>query len=344
MGTLNYAGGTVTNLALAPRGLAFYQLDLPANVRSWKVKLTALSGDTLFAIARDRIPNISAPAGGSVTNTATAGKKMLKAGNEHYVQLPAFGDTNLPGGRYYLVVASEGSVNPVPGNRIGSDPAGYVLSSLGAMPEIDLGMLGTNDLVFPGTLEGGEVLAFHFHNLPETLGFELTLEDRVGNPVMVSRGEMELAYPGAASSGGGGVTADTYGNEGGANNALQASQQLITVADPYLDETIMLKARSASGTIPDAAYTLRVRNMIPLPSCFDSANCPGGGLSEPICQTNVYQYFRIEVPSDAEGWDVRLTNVSGGNPLLLVERDFLPLNFPSNFQPGSAAEWPSGGR
>lgn len=342
--TLDYASGTFTNLALAPREVAIYQLDLPTNAPSWKVKLTVTSGDALLAVARDRIPNITAASGGLVTNIATAGKKMLKAGNEHYVQLPGLDETNLHGGRYYLVVASEGAVNPSFTTRIGSAPASYILRSLGAMPEIDLGTLGTNDLIYPGTLEGGESLAFHFHNVPETLGFELTLEDRVGNPMMVSRGEMALANPGAASSGGGGIPAETYGNDGGANNALQASSQLITVADPFLNETIMLKARGTGGVFPDAEYVLRVRNMIPQPRCFDTASCPDGGLSVPVCQTNVYQYFKIEVPAEAAGWDVRITNVSGGDPVLMVSRDFLPLYSLSNFQPGAADYWPSGGR
>ena len=48
-------------------------------------------------------------------------------------------------------------------------------------------------------LEGGEAAAFHFHNhpFPDTLGFQLSLADRVGNPVLVSRGDPDLADPGA---------------------------------------------------------------------------------------------------------------------------------------------------
>ncbi|MGC3960350.1 MAG: hypothetical protein QM813_21215 [Verrucomicrobiota bacterium] len=194
-------GGNRTNSALAPRDIALYRVVIETNTPSWKVRLALNAGDAVLAIAKDRYPNISATLTGSVTNLLSAGKRMQRTGNEHFLQLPGAAAGALVPGNYYLLVASEGVVGSDT-TRIGTGNASYVLQSVGALPEIDLGLLRTNDLVYAGTLEGGEVAAFHFHNdpFPTTLGFELSLEDRVGNPVMVARSEMPLADPGAAST------------------------------------------------------------------------------------------------------------------------------------------------
>lgn len=336
---LDYLGGNATNSALAARDVSVYRLMVPTNVSSWKVRMAATSGDSILAIAKDRIPNITAPLTGSVTNAQTAGKKMLKSGNEHFVLLPGAGATNILSGTYYLLVASEGLVGG-DANRIGTGAAGHVLQSIGPIPEIDLGLLDTNDLVYAGTLEGGESAALHFHNhpFPTTLGFELSLEDRVGNPVMVTRSELDLPNPGAASTGGGGVPAETYGNEGGQADFLQASGGYITASGVWVDETIMLKARLQSGDYPDASYTLRIRKLIPTPVDFD------GGTATVAGQTNIYEFFQVDVPANAEGWDVRLTNAPSGLPTLIANHGFLPLNvITSGWNPGTAANWPFGG-
>ncbi len=334
---LDYLGGNATNNALAAREISIYRVVVASNTPSWKVRLVATTGDTVLAIAKDRIPNITAAASGSVTNGQTAGKKMLKAGNEHFVQLPAAGLTNIFPGTYYLVVASEG-LTGFNASRIGTGDAGYVLQSVGPLPEIDLGLLDTNDLVYAGTLEGGEAAAFHFHNhgFPTTMGFELSLKDRVGNPVMVTRSEMDLANPGAASVGGGGVAAEAYGNEGGQGGS-QASGGFITSSGVWVDETIMLKARLQSGDYPDASYTLRVRKLVPTPVAFD------GGTTTVASHTNIYEFFRVDVPPHALGWDVRVTNVVSGQAVLIANRGSLPLNIvTSGWNPGTATTWPYG--
>jgi len=336
---LGYTGG-MASASLAARGVAAYRVVIPSNAPSWKVKLTATTGDVSLAVAKNHIPNITAVNNGSVTNTQTAGRKMLKPGNEHFVLLPDAGETNLFSGVYYLLVASDGLVDLAQPTRIGAGGASCTLQSIGPMPDIDLGLLDTGDILHTNSLEGGESLALHFHNLPETLGFELKLEERTGNPVIVSRGELDLADPGAASTIGT-VAVDPYGNEGGQGDFLQASPYLITVVDPFLAETLMVKARSAGGVHTNATFTLRIRKLVPTPMAFDGG-LPGGGHCD---TTNFYEFFQVVVPPDALGWDCRLVNVSNGAPQLIVSRDFLPVNLPTpGWNPGSASFWPSGAR
>ncbi len=332
---LDYATGSATN-TLAPRDVAVYRVVVSSNTPSWRAKLTPTAGDALVAVAKDYLPNITASMYSSATNAQTAGKKMLKTGNEHFVQLPGAGRTNLFAGTYYVVVASEGLVSATNSTWIGAAPAQYVLQSLGPMPETDLGTLIADDLLYTNQLEGGDSLALHFHNLPDTLGFELSLENRVGNPVIVSRATLDLADPGVASPKGI-VGSDLYGNEGGQANFLEASPGFITVSGAAADETIMLKARAAGSSWPDASCTLRIRKLVPAPLAFD------GGTAVVVNQTNFYQFFEVDVPTNALGWDARLVNVLAGSPKLIACRDYLALNLPTSWRPGNDPAWPSGG-
>ena len=41
-------------------------------------------------------------------------------------------------------------------------------------------------------------------------------------------------------------------------------------------------------------------------------------------QGNSWRSYAIDVPVDALGWDVRLTNVTSGNPKMVIRRDVPP--------------------
>jgi len=326
-----YNGGSASVAGAAPRELACFRVVVPGNVPSWKVKLTTTIGDAVLAVAKDRLPNISANTGGSVTNTQTAGKKMLSLDHEHFVQIPGLLSTNLFPGTNYLIVVSEGVVDATNRTRIGTGTSSFTLQSLGAMSEINLGLLAGSDLFYDGQLEGGEVAAFHFQNTPDTLGFEISLEDRVGNPVAVSSPTLRLGDPGSGVS----VGPDPYGNEGGISSV--ASPGIISVADPDLMETIMVKARLSGGDYPDASYTLRVRKLVAQPLAFDT------GIAVVSDHSDNWRFFQVVVPPDAVGWDIRITDVQNGSPQLTVARDVYPISqtfgTSPGFAPGVATNW-----
>ncbi len=44
-----------------------------------------------------------------------------------------------------------------------------------------------------------------------------------------------------------------------------------------------------------------------------------GGMASVVNQgPNVWQYFTVNVPANALGWDLRLTNVTSGNPQMYI--------------------------
>ncbi len=316
------AGDSVTN-SVGAREADYYSVVIPPNTRSWKIRLTTVSGEAMLVAMTNRVPNVLSE------------KRVSKTGKEHFVLMPPPGQDFLIPGTNYVAVVGEG-MNPPDASRIGTNSSTYIFETLGVMPEIELGTLGP-DLVANGTLEGGETIAYHFDTTPGTLGLWITLENRVGNPVAVSRGENDLADPGN----GFGPTPDPYGHDGGELSGSVASGFRITVADPFPRETIMVKARQFGGTYLDASYTLRVEEILPQPITFN------GGVTNVVGQDAIEGgYYIIDVPPGALGWDLRITNVTSGSPQLVVARDFIPivLSTSPGFLPNSQSNWPSGAR
>lgn len=323
---LPYVGGAVTNNSLNPREAAYYHVTIPSGVRSWKVRMTTTSGEAMLVVSTNKLPNIESE------------KRMQKLGKEHYVLLPAPGLTNLSAGDYFLAVVGEGQ-NATNSTRISTGTSSFVIESLGSMPEIDLGPLNST-IVTADSLDGGESKAYHFEPPTNSLGYILSLTDRVGNPTAVVRSTNSLLDPGVGQ---GTVAPDNYGNEGGENTGVSVTQSAVTMVDPSPMETVMVKARTTNSLYPDASYTLNITPLI-------AAQIPilpfdGGTATITGQAANFWQYFRIDVPTNALGWDLRLTNVTSGLPQIVVARDHLPNVFTTTgVNPTAGTNWPSGGR
>ena len=318
---LTWDSSRVTN-TVAPREAAYYRLMLPNGAPSWKVRMTPSAGEAMLVANSTPLPTVDSE------------KRMQKLGKEYYLRLPNPGTNILLPGTNFLTVVGEG-LNPADSTHIGSGTTTFVLETLGPMPEPDLGTLSpANDLLVNAALDGGESAAYHFHSDVTCLGFWITLENVTGNPWAVSRGTMALADPG--------LGADTYGDEGGQSDLAVASPSMIIVANPTTDQTVMVKARQSAGSYPDSTYTLRVKQIVPQTLTFD------GGTSDIVNWPAAYEsFFTVDVPPGALGWDLRLTNVTSGSPLLVVSRDALPIASSSagfNPSPFASTNWPSAAR
>src|SRR6185436_6773813 len=116
---------------LIPREPVYFSVNVPTNMESWRVKLAATVGESLFCIQKDTPPNVGAGAGTS-PYTISGGAKVTKLADESYLMLPVSGQTNIPSGTYYLGVVSEG-MNPSV-NRIGTNVSAATLQSVGTLP------------------------------------------------------------------------------------------------------------------------------------------------------------------------------------------------------------------
>lgn len=299
---LPWNGGAITN-TVTPREADYYRMVVPPGVASWKARLRLLTGEAMLVVMSNAVPNVISE------------KRVQKIGTEQYLRLPRAGDVLLSPGTNYLVVIGEGQ-SPPDGNRVGTGASTYVIESLGSLPIIELGQVGPADLVYTtNLLEGGASHAFHFQS-PTARGFWLTLEAHSGLPTMVGLLGTTLPDPGYSS--------DTYGNEGGVAAGAKGPTFLITGLAPIPDYSVTIKARGTGGGATadylDASYTLRVKEIVPSLAAFDGSTNTVSGADGVLGQ-----FFYIDVPSDALGWDLRLVNVSSGSPSLYIRRgDWLP--------------------
>ncbi len=97
-----------------------------------------------------------------------------------------------------------------------------------------------------------------------------------------------------------------------------------------------------NASAPLDAFTLIRQEPVPRLLAFD-------GISTVTNQSpGTWRYFRIDVPTNALGWDIRIKDVTSGDPHLVVRRDQLPDGLSSSSPSGSGWEpfkdtiWPSG--
>jgi hypothetical protein len=322
---VSFSGGSVTSTSLATRETQFLRVDVPANTPSWKFRLAVASGDALLAFQRGALPS------------HTGGTRASKPGYEIHTIFPPDGETYVPSGPYYLVVVSLG--NPPPGGFVG--PAGTssttTFTSVGVLPNQSLGSVGATDITFSSSLESGEVKAYDFTVPAGTASLVISQENTAGAPAVTLRRGSDLPSAGSFGSSFG------YGNEGGRNDNridLSVNSTPVTLANPapgvYRLVTQARYAYFGSG-FENASHTVRlhVEGSTDLNFAGGSANVTG----QPV---GTWRYFKVVVPADAAGWDVRLANVSGGDPRLTIRRDVPPDVFNGLYAAETADNWPSG--
>lgn len=341
---IDFAGGQSSGL-LEPREAAYFRVDVPTNVPSWKVKLQCTGTNEAMLIAlKATVPNILAANNSSVLGSP--GRAMQKLNNEHFVLLPPGGQSNIASGIYYLAVVSEGG-NPTNINAIGKGVSAYTITSIGTMPTNQLGTIGLSPTITNATLEGGEVMAYEF-TVPtglDVLEAQMTNTVKVGNPIMVLRRGPRLPEPGM---GGPNIGAESYGNEGGETSEALVNATSISVTNPVAGiYSLLIKARSVGSTFSNASFTLQVKGYTnaPIQNSIVPLLVDGPLVVVTNHSSNSWRYYQLEVPTNANllGLDIRLTNINAGLPKLIMRRDVLPvttvnIGWPGN-APGSASSW-----
>ena len=325
--SVGFAGGSISVNNLAPRDFAFLQIVVPSNTPNWKVTLTTNLGESAVLLQKDALPNIGAAANGSPFSLS-GGLQLKKTGNEVYTMLPPNNQTNIQSGTYYLAIVSEGQ-NPT-STRAGTNNSSATFTSLGSISTSNLGTLvpGT-DITSPGSLPAAELQLFQFNVDPGVLSMQLRLTNRVGNPKMTLRRGTLIPKP-----------TDAYGNDGG-SSAEWSDTSFIDIPNPTPGlYTMVVQAGSSGGVYVDANFTILIQATGSTPLPFDA-----GVLNVTNQPSGTWRYFYVTVPANTLGWDLRLTNITSGDPRLVVRRDQLPTSLStltssgSGWGAGSATSW-----
>ena len=366
-------GSSLSLPVLAPRELAYYRVSLSAPQKSWRVRLAATTGEVSLAICRDYLPAIGLPSAyfgtGSVATTFGAnnssGILMRKVGAEQFVMLPTYAsgtnssgqptvESTLPTGNYYLAVISSGVTGVgaagTNGAKVGTGDAAFTLTSQGDVAPTLLGNLtaAVPDLALTGqSLEEGAVKHYEFV-LPAGLqAVEVRLEAQGSNPAMLSATAQAGRLVKPVS--GYGLDGNYYGSfpvfndgRGGSSGVTDVVTLTNLTAGTY---SIAVSAPVVgSGGGANSSYTVHVRSMVPTILAGDPASATV--VNQPI---NSFRYFRVDVPPTNAppgilplGWELRLTNVTGGTPTITVRRDSLPDTFRNSLEnQNRITTWPS---
>jgi hypothetical protein len=337
--TLSFTNGLATITNLAPRETAYFSVTVPTNVIGWQIRLGTNNGEGVLAVQKNYLPNINAS--GTSPVYLYGGRLIEKAGHEQYLLLPENGRTNIPAGTYFVAACSEG-MNPRDYWHIGTNSATLTLQSLGSPFITSLGNLSPGtDLVLTNTLEGGAIKVYQFNVMPGTLSAEVRLENRIADPTM------SLRPDGLIPS-----TTQSYGRDGGQSYTWQ-DDALILMANPTNGiHTLAVHADytgpggSAFAVFSNATYTVRVHAVGAIPIAFDGGNIP---VTDQAADS--WRYFLVtNVSAGALGWDVRLTNITSGDPRLVIRRELLPDSIYTHGQqagwgwyyPETSTLWPTG--
>jgi hypothetical protein len=340
------AGSSATITSLTPREAAYFKVTIPPNTASWEFTLAPSAGEMMMAMRRGTVPDFSAPGyspgDGVQYDSGTSGYReiaMQKTGPERYLVLPRNDADYIVAGDYYIAVISEGQ-NPPNSSTIGTGTSSGVLTSLGALSTTDLGAASAAGITHPVSLVGAQVKSYQFTVPVGTASLEVRLDDRVGNPVMSLISGGRIPQPGATSS-----NYSYYGYDGGQYSAKSGAlsriheDNLITLANPPAGTySIAVRAEAVSSDYPAATANLVIVANSPVRLAFDGGTSAVAGQSP-----TAWRYFEVVVPAGVLGWDLRVKNITGGTPELVVRRDILPASASGNWgSPESSPTWPSG--
>ncbi|HWW00330.1 MAG TPA: hypothetical protein VNZ64_11585 [Candidatus Acidoferrum sp.] len=340
------------NPSLAVGEVDYYRVVVPANQPNWKLSLHAVAGEVLLKVQKDFLPNSGSGIYGYGDAFGYGGQKMMKAGDEQWVLLPQGGSNSLIAGTYFVAVVAQGQglTNQDcsgPGSGWGTGSSGYALTSKVEPVTMLPNNLGYgSDLLFTNTQAGGEMKFCQFNVPAGIASIEVRLENRAGNPIMELNSGTNLVGTWPYNLW---YDPDPYGNFAG-TNSFWRDGSLITVVNPSGLYSLSIYGAISNNVYPDAAYVLRVHAQPPPVVAFD-----GGAAAVTNQPAGTWQFFQVNVPADALGWDVRLVGVTNGNPQMVVSRDALPtgLTTTSPWTPGHGGydplvyagcspNWPSG--
>lgn len=316
----------VTNLS--PREAAYYSLKVETNTPLWKLRLACMDGEGLLVVRKDAIPNVLA-ATNMLASAAGGGHKVQRIGDEHLLLGEAGTTPFVLPGDYYVAVIGEGR-SPLPAaNMIGGGGSTFTLTSDLPSQIKNLGFLtpGPIDVLVTNTLAGGESAAYEFTlSVTNALGLTVSLEDFSGNPLLGLRSDEKTP-----------LDLSAYGQDGGYKGFWQGTER-VSINNPTSGVyRVTLLANSTSTNWPSLDYTMRIHAEPPAQFLsFDGGSVP---IQE---HQDLWKMFVVHVPTNAVGWDLRLVEVSGGSPRMVICRDKAPLNLTSRNELFSRTNWPAG--
>jgi hypothetical protein len=332
---LGFSGPTATQVitGVPAREVRYFSVPILAGTPRWEFTLAATTGDWTVAIRNGTVPDFLARVDGDLSPPAPSGDAEVllhKLGPERFLILPADGALTITPGNYTIAAMSHGA-DMANDFTTGPNPASATLTSLGVPPVTALGLAGGVPLVSPHTLAPGQYRLFNFNVPVGTTSMEVRIDARVEEQFLAIMPGAEL--PDLDISGG---SAYSYGQDGGQEDpAREDDLQIITINTPAPGLWSGIVGAHSLNTLPATGnLTIITTGVAAVP--FD------GGIASVAAQApGSWNYFSVTVPAGADGWDVRLRNIVGGAPQMVIRKGALPVLTFAGVN-DSSTSWPDG--
>ncbi|MBK8102496.1 MAG: FG-GAP repeat protein [Cellvibrionales bacterium] len=335
--SLDFAGGNHSG-SLDVRDIAVYKVDVPVDTASWEVSLdTVPDGEVMLTVSKGRLPNNSATESGNSVSTV-GGTVREQVGDEYFYKFHTTANDSIDAGTYYLVVIGEGQ-SPAAENRTGIGVADYVITSKGAL---DISSAEYADGTVPWSNIPLRYAEVKTHRVTVPNGLSQMCIGSYGAGFVLSKATADSVALGGDNADDEMPYAKTIEGGAGRIGYYPPGTAIIITPEANTDYFLTVGQRENGTPMSTVNYTIRF-DCDPIPEISFNGGfadaavgpSPGGG-------SIFFDWYRIEVPANATGWDLRLVNVSGGGtPRLVVRRDSKPVTS-SGSLPDSATTWPSG--
>ncbi|HWB03266.1 MAG TPA: hypothetical protein VG796_09595 [Verrucomicrobiales bacterium] len=323
--TVAFNGGSAVTPVLLARKTAFYKVTVPPNTPSWEVTLcNAGSGDSTLWVRQGTLPDPN-----QADALSSGGVKVQQLGSDRFVMLPLPGQSFLTAGDYYLAIVSEGTLAPNL-NLIGTGDSSATLTSVGPLAVTNLGTATPAGISPSVNLAAGQMKALQITVPAGSTSLDVRLDTLTGMPML-------SAVPGAGlPSAAGGGTGWNFGQ-----TPLENTNEFHIVNPAAGVWSFLVRSGiTQTETYPPATGTLNISiGAGPEPMTFNS------GTSSVTNQSpGTWRFWQIEVPSGAavKGWDLRIVNVTGGLPRMVVRREQVPESLIASGIPDNQSAWPAG--
>ena len=309
--------------ALESKGVRYFKVSPDADAAAWKLALSTTVGESMIAVRKGFIPDFTGSTRGDVEEAGGTFSRL--EGNDVYHLLARQDETGLGAGDFYVAVVSEG-VDPTSVSRYGVGESSATLTSSVPAPSIDLGILGTEEIRRSFTIAEEDMVLMQLDAAVGTRAFDLRFEDVSGEAAFAIIAEPN--YPGfeeinPLNNLDGGWTPTREGDAAGAIAGISG-------------ETVSISLKATANT--DLVMVITPRFEIPV--AFNNGT---SSISGQIAGT--WRFFEVVIPESGDyvGWDIRLKDVSSGDPKLVIGKGRFPTELESTRGfPGSSESWGDG--
>lgn len=306
---------------LPAREAAYFKIEVPEGTPNWSIQAEAIGASEAFflALAKDRLPAISAKAGRPASNLH--GTFIDRTGYpgevdfEEYLILPSEGLT-LTGGTYYLAAVSLGNA---PGVPIGTGTVSLVIDQLEPIPVIDMGTFVVGEEPYtPYALPPGGIGLFKLTIEESSLDKSLALRQTAGDVEVRLVGADSIAKPAP-------ITSPEYGVEGGVSGITPRFDGICHPL-PSGVHHITVRAMRDDDNQWQAAF-----GEIGMKPCVDVKQIEAEATGAGALSKGVWDFCRIDIPEGPDAWELTLKvinletgEISPGNADLMIRRNNLP--------------------